>query len=64
MGEPSRSGAAGDAQSDVPPQAVAADWAAVRYKAKPSRRFFLEGIREAHRVMDANEANGKLVVTS
>jgi NADPH:quinone reductase-like Zn-dependent oxidoreductase len=48
--------------SDVPLQAIAADIAAGRYQAKPSRVFRFEDIREAHRVMDANQANGKLVV--
>ncbi|WP_035353295.1 zinc-binding dehydrogenase, partial [Edaphobacter aggregans] len=28
----------------------------------PSRVFRFEDIREAHRVMEANEANGKMVV--
>jgi NADPH:quinone reductase len=48
--------------SDVPLQAIAGDVAAGRYKAKPARVFRFEDIREAHRVMEANEANGKLVV--
>jgi NADPH2:quinone reductase len=48
--------------SDVPLQAIAADIAAGRYDAKPSRVFRFEDIREAHRVMDANQANGKMVV--
>jgi NADPH:quinone reductase-like Zn-dependent oxidoreductase len=48
--------------SDVPLQAIAADVAAGRYKAKPSRVFRFEEIREAHRVMDAGQANGKIVV--
>ncbi|VTR96119.1 alcohol dehydrogenase : Alcohol dehydrogenase OS=Burkholderia sp. MP-1 GN=BG58_21995 PE=4 SV=1: ADH_zinc_N_2 [Gemmata massiliana] len=48
--------------SDVPLQAIAADVAAGRYQAKPSRVFRFEDIREAHRVMDANQANGKMVV--
>lgn len=48
--------------SDVPLQAIAADIAAGRYQAKPSRVFRFEDIREAHRVMDANQANGKMVV--
>jgi NADPH:quinone reductase-like Zn-dependent oxidoreductase len=38
------------------------DVAAGRYKAKPSRVFKLEEIREAHRVMEANQAKGKMVV--
>jgi len=36
--------------------------AAGRYQAKPSRVFRFEDIREAHRVMDANQADGKVVV--
>jgi NADPH:quinone reductase len=48
--------------SDVPLQAIAADVAAGRYRAKPSRVFRFEDIREAHRVMEANEAGGKMVV--
>jgi NADPH:quinone reductase-like Zn-dependent oxidoreductase len=48
--------------SDVPLQSIANDIAAGRYQAKPSRVFRFEDIREAHRVMEANEANGKMVV--
>jgi NADPH:quinone reductase len=48
--------------SDVPLQAIAVDIAGGRYQAKPSRVFRFEDIREAHRVMDANQANGKMVV--
>jgi NADPH:quinone reductase-like Zn-dependent oxidoreductase len=48
--------------SDVPLQAIAADIAAGRYQAKPTRVFRFEEIREAHRVMEANEAKGKMVV--
>ena len=48
--------------SDVPLQAIAGDVAAGRYKAKPARVFRFEDIREAHRVMESNQANGKLVV--
>ena len=33
-----------------------------KLKAKPSRIFKFEDIREAHRVMEAGEANGKMVV--
>jgi NADPH:quinone reductase-like Zn-dependent oxidoreductase len=49
--------------SDVPLQAIAGDVAAGRYKAKPARVFRFEDVREAHRVMEANQANGKMVVT-
>jgi hypothetical protein len=50
--------------SDVPLQSIAADIAAGRYQAKPTWGFRFEDIREAHRVMDANQANGKMVVVS
>jgi NADPH2:quinone reductase len=33
-----------------------------RLKAKPARIFSFEEIHEAHRVMEANEAGGKMVV--
>jgi NADPH2:quinone reductase len=48
--------------SDVPLQEIARQVAAGRLKAKPSRVFRFEEIREAHRVMEANEAGGKMVV--
>jgi NADPH:quinone reductase-like Zn-dependent oxidoreductase len=48
--------------SDVPLQAIAADVETGRYRAQPSRVFRFEDIREAHRVMESNEANGKMVV--
>jgi NADPH2:quinone reductase len=48
--------------SDVPLQTIAAQVAAGRYKAKPARVFRLEDIREAHRVMESNQAGGKMVV--
>ncbi|WP_028222270.1 zinc-binding alcohol dehydrogenase family protein [Paraburkholderia oxyphila] len=48
--------------SDVPLQKIAEDVAAGRLKAKPSRVFRFDEIREAHRVMEANEAGGKMVV--
>ena len=48
--------------SDVPLQAIANDVAAGRYKAKPSRVFRFEDIREAHQVMESNQAGGKMVV--
>jgi NADPH:quinone reductase-like Zn-dependent oxidoreductase len=48
--------------SDVPLQKIAAQVASGRLKAKPSRIFRFEEIREAHRVMQANEARGKMVV--
>jgi NADPH:quinone reductase len=48
--------------SDVPMQQIAADAAAGRLDVKPTRTFRFEEIREAHRVMEANEAKGKMVV--
>jgi NADPH:quinone reductase len=48
--------------SDVPLQQIAADAAAGRLDVKPVRTFRFEEIREAHRVMEAGEANGKMVV--
>jgi NADPH:quinone reductase-like Zn-dependent oxidoreductase len=48
--------------SDVPLQKIAEDVATGRLKAKPSRVFGFDEIREAHRVMEANEAGGKMVV--
>jgi NADPH:quinone reductase-like Zn-dependent oxidoreductase len=48
--------------SDVPFQKIAEQVAAGRLKAKPTRVFRFEEIREAHRVMEANEAGGKMVV--
>ncbi|AMV40163.1 zinc-binding alcohol dehydrogenase family protein [Planctomyces sp. SH-PL62] len=48
--------------SDVPLGQIAEDVAAGRLEAKPSRVFRFEEIREAHRVMEANEAGGKMVV--
>ncbi|MCQ6246063.1 zinc-binding dehydrogenase [Streptomyces malaysiensis] len=48
--------------SDVPLQTIAEQVAAGRLKAKPSRVFRFEDIHEAHRVMEAGEAKGKMVV--
>jgi len=48
--------------SDVPLQEIAHQVAAGRLKAKPARVFRFEEIREAHRVMESNEAGGKMVV--
>jgi NADPH:quinone reductase len=48
--------------SDVPLHKIAEDVAAGRLKAKPSRVFGFDEIHEAHRVMEANEAGGKMVV--
>jgi NADPH:quinone reductase-like Zn-dependent oxidoreductase len=48
--------------SDVPLQTIAEEAAKGRLKAKPSRVFRFEEIREAHRVMEAGETRGKMVV--
>jgi NADPH:quinone reductase len=48
--------------SDVPLQEIAAQVAAGRLEANPSRIFSFDQIREAHRAMEANEAKGKMVV--
>lgn len=48
--------------SDVPLQEIVDRAAAGSYNAKPSRVFRFEDIREAHRVMESNEAGGKVVV--
>jgi NADPH:quinone reductase len=55
-------GSPGFPLSDVPLQSIANDVAAGRINARPSRVFKFEEIREAHRVMEANEARGKMVV--
>jgi len=48
--------------SDVPLQEIAQQVAAGKLKAKPARVFRFEEIHEAHRVMEAGEAGGKMVV--
>lgn len=48
--------------SDVPLQTIADQVAADRHKTKPARVFRFEDIREAHRVMESNQAGGKMVV--
>lgn len=48
--------------SDVPLQDIARQVAEGKLQAKPSRIFKFEEIREAHRRMEANQANGKMVV--
>jgi NADPH2:quinone reductase len=55
-------GAPGFPLSDVPLQEIAKKLEQARFLAKPSRVFRFEDIREAHRVIEANEANGKMVV--
>ncbi len=48
--------------SDVPLQEIAEDAAAGHLDVKPARVFRFDEIREAHRIMEANEARGKIVV--
>jgi NADPH2:quinone reductase len=48
--------------ADVPLQQIASDIEKGKYQAKPSRIFKFEAIREAHRIMEENKANGKMVV--
>ncbi|OBI07184.1 alcohol dehydrogenase [Mycobacterium sp. E2462] len=48
--------------SDVPLQDIAAQVAQGRIDATPSRVFSFDQIHEAHRVMEAGEADGKMVV--
>jgi NADPH:quinone reductase-like Zn-dependent oxidoreductase len=48
--------------SDVPLQTIVDRAAEGSYKTKPARVFAFEDIQEAHRVMESNQANGKLVV--
>jgi NADPH:quinone reductase len=55
-------GTPGFSLSDVPLAQIAVDAAAGRLDVKPVRVFRFEEIHEAHRVMEANEARGKMVV--
>jgi NADPH:quinone reductase-like Zn-dependent oxidoreductase len=48
--------------SDIPSQAIVDRVAAGSYQAKPARVFHFDQVPEAHRVMESNQANGKLVV--
>jgi len=49
--------------SDIPFQTIADRAAQGIYRAKPARTFRFEEIQEAHRLMESNQANGKIVVT-
>ncbi|OBH31021.1 alcohol dehydrogenase [Mycobacterium sp. E342] len=55
-------GAPGFPLSDVPLQDIARQVAEGTLEAKPSRVFSFDQIREAHRVMEAGRAGGKMVV--
>jgi NADPH:quinone reductase len=48
--------------SEIPFQAIVDRVAAGTYKAKPAQVFRFEDIRKAHRLMESNQANGKIVV--
>jgi NADPH2:quinone reductase len=48
--------------TDVPLQDIVDQVAAGKYKARPSKVFRFEQIHDAHRAMEANQANGKMVV--
>ncbi len=48
--------------SEVPLQAMIDRAASGLYKAKPAKVFRFEEIQDAHRLMEANRANGKVVV--
>jgi NADPH:quinone reductase len=48
--------------AEIPFQAIVGRVAEGIYKAKPARVFSFGEIREAHRLMEANEAGGKIVV--
>lgn len=49
--------------SEIPFQTIFDRVADGSYRAKPARVFRFEEIQEAHRLMESNEANGKIVVT-
>jgi NADPH:quinone reductase-like Zn-dependent oxidoreductase len=49
--------------SDVPLQEIVTMVARKQFNADPWRVFDFEEIREAHRLIEANEAHGKMVVT-
>lgn len=55
-------GSPGFPLSDVPLQAIAQQVERGELEAAPSRVFTFDEIREAHRVMEAGEAGGKMVV--
>ena len=48
--------------SEIPFQAIVDRVAAGIYKAKPTRVFRFEDIQQAHRLMESNQAGGKIVV--
>ena len=48
--------------SDIPFQEILDRAANGVYQAKPVRTFMFDEIRDAHRLMESNGANGKIVV--
>lgn len=48
--------------TEVPLQSIVDRVAQGQYKAKPARVLRFEEIQEAHRLMESNQANGKIVV--
>ena len=48
--------------SEIPLQSIVDKVAKGIYKAKPARVFQFDDIREAHKAMELNQANGKMVV--
>jgi NADPH:quinone reductase len=48
--------------SEIPFQAIVDRAAEGAYKAKPAKVFRFEQIQDAHRLMESNEAAGKIVV--
>jgi NADPH:quinone reductase len=55
-------GAAGYSAQSIPMQRIVDGVADGRYKAKPAKVFSFEAIADAHRMVESNEADGKLVV--
>jgi NADPH:quinone reductase-like Zn-dependent oxidoreductase len=48
--------------SEIPLQGIVDRVADGTYKAKPARVFKFQEIREAHRLMESGQANGKIVI--
>jgi NADPH:quinone reductase len=48
--------------SEIPFQSIVKRAASGIYRAKPAKVFVFEEIQAAHRLMEANEANGKIAV--
>ncbi len=49
--------------SDIPMQRIVEKVSAGAYRTKPSRVFPFDAIQEAHRLMESDQAAGKIVVT-